>query len=85
MAALIYLLCSATALVCAILLWRGYRRSRVPLLFWSSLCFFGLTLDNLFLFTDRILLPTLDLTLYRRPVALVSVGLLLYGMIFKSK
>jgi hypothetical protein len=67
------------------LLWRGYRRNRSPLLFWSSLCFAGLALDNLFLFADRILLPAVDLTLYRQPIALVAVGLLLFGMIWRRK
>ena len=61
-------------MLCAGLLWRGYRRSRRPLLFWSSLCFAGLTLDNLFLFADRILLPAVDLSLYRQPTALGGRG-----------
>ena len=56
-----------------------------PLLFWSSLCFVGLTLDNLFLFADRILLPAVDLSVYRQPTALVAVGVLLYGMIWKTR
>jgi hypothetical protein len=85
MAALVYLLCAATALVCAGLLWRGYRRTRTPLLLWSSLCFAGLTLDNLLLFGDRILLPAVDISLYRQPIGLVAVGLLLYGMIWKTR
>jgi Family of unknown function (DUF5985) len=85
MAALVYLLCAATALACAGLLWRGYRRSRAPLLFWSSLCFAALTLDNLFLFADRILVPAVDLSVYREPAALVGLGLLLFGMIWKTR
>ena len=85
MAATVYLLCAATALVCAGLLWRGYRHSRAPLLFWSSLCFVGLALDNLFLFADSILLPAVDLAVYRLPTALVAVGLLLFGMIWKTR
>jgi hypothetical protein len=85
MAALVYLLCAGTALIWCILLYRGYRRSHVSLLFWSALCFAGLTADNFFLFFDRIVFADVEMTLYRRPVALISVCLLLYGMIFKSK
>jgi Family of unknown function (DUF5985) len=85
MAALLYLLCAATTLVCAALLARGYRRSRQPLLFWSSLCFAILTADNLFLFADRILLPAVDLAVYRLSTALLAVGLLLFGMIWRPK
>ncbi|MBI5687563.1 MAG: hypothetical protein HZC54_21035 [Verrucomicrobia bacterium] len=85
MTGIVYLLCAATALICCVLLLRGHRSTGAPLLFWSSLCFGLLTLDNLFLFADRILLPAVDLTLYRRLVALVAVAMLLYGMIFKSK
>ena len=83
--AIVYLLCAATALACSILLFSKYRRIGVPLLLWSSLCFAGLTLDNLLLFVDRIVLPSIDYTLYRLPLALLSVALLLYGMIWKGK
>jgi len=85
MAAAVYFLCTLTALACAVLLLRRYNRTRVPLLWWSGLCFAGLTLDNLCLFVDRILFPAVDLAVYRRPVALISVALLLYGMIWKTK
>jgi hypothetical protein len=83
--ALIYLLCTATALLSAMLLFRGFRRSGFRLLFWSSLCFFALTLDNLFLFVDRIIFPSSDLLVWRRPLALVGIALLLYGMIWEEK
>jgi hypothetical protein len=83
--ALIYLLCTATALLSAVLLFRGFRRSGFRLLLWSSLCFSALTLDNLFLFLDRVIFPSLDLLLWRRPIALVGIALLLYGMIWEEK
>jgi len=84
-AAIVYLLCAVTALVCCVLLWRGYRRTQVRLLFWSSLCFGGFALDNFLLFLDRIVLPSVELLLYRRSAGLVAVGLLLFGLIWKSK
>ena len=85
MAAILYLLCMLTALACCVLLLRGYRRTRVRLLFWSGLCFEGLKLENLFLFLDRIVYPAADLSLWRAPFALVGLSLLLYGLIWKDK
>lgn len=81
-----YLLCTGTALACAALLWRGYRRSGVRLLFWSSVCFLGLSLENAVLFVDRILVgPEVDLSLLRLSAALVGVAALLYGLIWEKR
>ena len=49
---IVYGLCVVTSALCAVLLLRGYARSRVPLLLWSGLCFIGLTLNNVLLFID---------------------------------
>ena len=57
MAPLFYGLCTLTALFCAVLLLRAYSRSRYRLLLWGGLCFAGLTLNNLLLITDKLLLP----------------------------
>jgi hypothetical protein len=85
MAALVYLACAATAFICAVLLWRGYRRSRAALLFWSALCFAAFTLDNIVLCIDRLMFPTMDLSAWRLVWAPIGVGLLLYGLIWKSR
>lgn len=85
MAALVYLACAATALTCCILLLRGYRASRAQLLLWSGLCFAGLTLENLILLADRVIFPTIPLYLINRPLGLISVLVLLYGILWKSK
>ena len=84
MAAVIYSLCALTALACAVLLLRSFRASRSPMLFWSAACFAGLTLGNVILVVDRIVLPSTDLSLLRLSVALVSVLLLLYGLIMEG-
>ena len=52
MAELVYGLCALTSAGCAALLFQGYRRSGTRLLFWSSLCFAGLALNNALLFVD---------------------------------
>ena len=85
MAAIVYILCAATALICCILLLRGYWQSGVRLLLWSSFCFAMFTLDNLLLFVDRVVIPATDLSFWRMPVALIGVIFLLYGMIWEAK
>jgi hypothetical protein len=81
---MVYLLCAATSLVCAVLLWRGYRRSRAGLLLWSSWCFIGLTITNTLLFLDMIVFPDTDLRLARDAISLVSIGVLVFGLIWTS-
>ncbi|MGA8708732.1 MAG: DUF5985 family protein [Steroidobacteraceae bacterium] len=85
MAELVYALCAATSVFCALLLFRGYSASRTRLLFWASLCFIGLALNNVLLFVDLILLPQIDLFAWRSAAALSGMSVLLYGLIFESK
>jgi hypothetical protein len=85
MAELVYALCAATSILCALLLFRGYRASRTKLLFWASLCFAGLALNNVLLFIDLILLPQINLFAWRSVAALSGMSLLLYGLVWESK
>ncbi len=85
MPATIYILCALTALICCVLLLRGYRQSRVRLLFWSGLCFGALTLENFFLFLDKIIFLQKDLSLIWMSCSFAGVVLLLYGLIWKDK
>jgi hydrogenase/urease accessory protein HupE len=84
MASVIYALCALTSGLCAVLLWRAYRASRARLLLWSSLSFIGLACNNLLLFVDLIIVPSVDLALYRSLLAAVSVMVLLLGLIWDS-
>ena len=84
MATTIYLLCALTSLACAVLLFRGYRRSGVRLLFWSGLCFLGLFLNNALLIVDVRIVPWQDLSIVRSLPALLGVGALLYGLIWET-
>ena len=71
----VYILCTITCLLCAILLFRGYARTGVRLLFWSALCFVFLSANNLMLFIDLVLLPTqVDLRVLRLGAALSGVA-----------
>ena len=84
MATLVYVLCALTSLACAVLLLRGYRRSGVRLLLWSGLCFVGLTLSNVVLIVDAVLLPGAVLFDLRLCIAAAAMTLLLYGLIWDS-
>lgn len=85
MAATIYTLCTLTSLACAWLLLASYRRTRHRLLFWSGLCFAGMTLNNLLLLLDNVAFPDTDLRTPRLAVALVALLLLLYGLIYEKE
>ena len=85
MAPIIYSLCMLTSLACFGLLLRGWRNSRSRLLFWSALCFAGLTLNNFLLVIDKLVLPSVDLTLWRLTVALIAPLLLLVGLIWEEE
>lgn len=85
MAPYIYMLCAATSFLCAVLLLRGYSRSRYRLLFWSGLCFVGLFANNLVLVLDKLILPQLDLSTFRLVSALVAPTLLLVGLIWEKE
>ncbi|HWT72708.1 MAG TPA: DUF5985 family protein [Oxalicibacterium sp.] len=84
MGKLIYALCMLTSLGCTILLLRSYLRSRYRLLFWSGLCFAGLTINNLLLLADKLSGPAIDLSTWRLVTALAALIPLLYGLIWEE-
>jgi hypothetical protein len=77
----VYSLCAVTSIACALLLLRGYRASRTRLLFWSSLCFAGLAVNNIVILVDLFVVPEVDLSLLRNLTALASLLILLYGLV----
>lgn len=81
---LVYILCALTSFACAVLLFRGYVRTRVRLLLWSALCFTGLTLNNAFLVLDEQTAMT-DLSNWRTLPALAGAALLIYGLVWDSR
>jgi hypothetical protein len=81
----VYVLCGLTALLCAVLLLRAYAQARVRLLLWSGICFIGLTLNNVLLFVDKVLVPSADLGPWRTALAIVALLPLLYGMIWDTE
>jgi len=85
MAAAVYLLCAVTSIVCATLLIRAYRANRARLLFWSSLCFIGLALNNVLLFIDLVLVPQVDLRTVRDLTGLAALSIMLFGLIWDQE
>jgi len=81
---LVYLLCAVTSLACAVLLFRGFRRSRARMLFWSALCFVGFCLNNVLLVVDTQLAPEIDLSIWRTLPAALGLALLLYGFVWDA-
>ena len=85
MAGAIYTLCALTAALCAWMLLRAYARSNYRLLLWGGLCFVGLTLNNVLLIIDKLLVPYVDMYSWRLMLALASLLVLLYGLIWDSE
>jgi hypothetical protein len=80
----VYILCTLTSAACAVLLLRGYSRSKARLLLWSGLCFVGLALNNLLLFLDKVVFPEFDLVPWRTCTAVASLALLAFGLIWEA-
>jgi hypothetical protein len=84
--AILFVIALLTSFACMVLLFRAYLQSRLRILLWSALCFVGLTVNNLLLFVDLVLLPaTIDLRVYRHAAALVGMLFMIYGFIRESE
>ncbi len=82
---LVFLLCFLTSVTCMLLLVRAWWRTRAGLLLWRSLCFVGVSFNNLFVFLDLILFPNVDLLLYRYASSLLGISVLLFGFIWEKE
>ena len=86
MAEAVYVLCALTSTLWAVLLYRGYRANRTRLLFWASLAFLLLAINNVVLYVDLVVLPVRpDLFWYRTGVALAAILLLLFGLVWETR
>ena len=82
MAEAVYILSGVMSLVCTVLLIRGYRSTGTRLLLWTSLCFVGLTLNNILVFIDLVAKPNMDLSISRSVTGIIGVAFLLYGVLW---
>jgi hypothetical protein len=85
MAETVYVLGAFSSLLCAVLLWRQFRVFRNKLLLWSALCFLGLTLTNVLVFVDLVMMPEVDLHVLRWSITTASLSLLVFGLVWESK
>lgn len=79
----IYALCLLSSAACAWLLIRSYVRTRTRLLLWSALCFLLLAVNNFLVVIDLIILPSIDLSIFRQICALAAVAVLIFGFIWE--
>jgi hypothetical protein len=84
MSGLVYILCTITSLASAILLARAAWRPRGRLMFWSAIAFFGMSINNVLLYVDLLIGPHYDWSIYANVVALVSVLVLVYALIWEA-
>ena len=80
----VYLLCFFTSTVAMLLLLRAYQRDKSKLLMWSGLAFVALAVNNLFLFVDIELLPSINLLPIRDASALAAAMLMIYGFVWET-
>jgi hypothetical protein len=82
----VYILCALTSILCAVLLYRGYRANRTRLLFWASLAFLLLATSNVVAYLDLVILPaSIDLFWYRTGFALAAMLLLVFGLVWETQ
>jgi heme/copper-type cytochrome/quinol oxidase subunit 4 len=80
---ILFALAVLSSFACMVLLFRGYLQRRVRLLMWGALCFVGLTINNIMMFTDLIILPESDLRIYRLVPALAGAACMVYALIWE--
>jgi hypothetical protein len=81
MAVAVYVLCTLTSALCAVLLTRQFATTRNRLLLWSALSFWAMTLGNALVFIDLVVLPAVDLSVLRAFAIFLAAALLLYGLV----
>ena len=79
---MVYLLCFATSVMCAVLLGRSFRRVRARMLFWSAVCFGLLAVVNFIVILDMIVFPEIEFRPYRLWLTLLAISVLLFGFIW---
>jgi hypothetical protein len=83
--ALIYGLCLAASASCAALLGRAYLRSGTRLLLWTAVSFCFFALNNLVLVVDMVVLPAVDLWVWRQAAAGAGLAVLIFGFVWEIR
>lgn len=79
----VYTLCALASIACATMLYRANNRNPTRLLFWSSVCFIGIALNNILVIVDLLIMPHgPDLLILRNLILLASFSVFIYGLIW---
>jgi hypothetical protein len=81
----LYIMSALASIACTVLLLRGFARSSSKLLFWSGLCFIGLSINNVLLVLDLLVIVDTDLSVLRLGSSLAAVLVLLYAFIWEAE
>lgn len=79
----VYLLCLVSSGACAWLLARAYAGSQTRLLLWSAICFVLLSINNLLVVLDLLVISSVDLSIVRLLASLAAVLILLYAFVWE--
>jgi hypothetical protein len=82
MAAFVYIMCTVTSAICAVLLLRDYRRTASRVLLWCGLAFVGFTVSNALVFTDFVLVPTMNLAPVRAITNWMATTVLVVALVW---
>lgn len=79
-----YIICGLTSLASAVLLARAAAGPSRRLLFWGSVFFVGMALNNLLAFVDTAVVTNVDWSIVPNGVALASLAILIYALIWEA-
>jgi len=85
MTQLIYAACALTSIACFVLLFRSYAQSKSRLLFWSAMCFAGLSVNNVMLVLEGMGIVGNEFDTPRLFAALLAVSFMLYGLVMAEE
>jgi hypothetical protein len=81
---IVYSLGALVSLACSVLLLRGYVRGRQRLLLWSGICFALLTVSNVAVFVDLVVLPQIDFSLVWLVLTVFALAVMIFGLVWES-
>jgi hypothetical protein len=84
MSEITYILCLITSIISAVLLALRARGPSGQLMFWGAIFFVGMALNNALMFADAVAVPATDWSVVPNLVALASIAVLLYALIWES-
>lgn len=82
---LVYGLGLVTAVICAVVVLLSWRRTRAPILFWTGISFVLLSINNVILLLDRVILLDVNFWPWRQVPTVFAVLVLLYGFSRRSE